>query len=96
MPYPPEYALTGYWVDGYVELVDYPAWYVDTGYWASGYAVDDEVVQLNAELQKVAPSAIIELFQLEVNALQHGVNDTYYFHAGVNANNNGAVVWNGQ
>ena len=96
MPYPPEYALTGYWLDGYVELVDYPAWYVDTGYWASGYAVDDEVVQLNAELQKVAPSAIIELFQLQLNALQHGINETHYFHAGVNASNNGAVVWNGQ
>jgi lambda family phage minor tail protein L len=96
MPYPPEYALAGYWLDGYVELVDYPAWYVDTGYWASGYAVDDEVVQLNAELQKVAPSAIIELFQLQLNALQHGINETHYFHAGVNANNNGAVVWNGQ
>lgn len=96
MPYPPEYALTGYWLDGYVELVDYSAWYVDTGYWASGYAVDDEVVQLNAELQKVAPSAIIELFQLQLNALQHGINETHYFHAGVNANNNSAVVWNGQ
>jgi lambda family phage minor tail protein L len=51
---------------------------------------------LATELQKIAPSAIIELFQLELNALQHGINETYYFHAGVNANNNGDVVWNGQ
>jgi lambda family phage minor tail protein L len=34
-------------------------------------------------LQEVAPGAIIELFQLELNADQHGVNETYYFHAGV-------------
>ena len=49
-----------------------------------------------SELQKVAPSAVIELFQLELNAAQHGANETYYFHAGVNANNNGDIVWNSQ
>jgi phage-related protein len=38
-----------------------------------------------SDLQQIAPSAIIELFQLELNASQHGVNETYYFHAGVNA-----------
>jgi phage-related protein len=38
-----------------------------------------------SELQSAAPSAVIELFQLELNAAQHGVNETYYFHAGVNA-----------
>ena len=49
-----------------------------------------------SELQKIAPSAVIELFQLELNAAQHGVNETYYFHAGVNANNNADIIWNGQ
>ena len=34
-------------------------------------------------LQEAAPGSIIELFQLELNADQHGVNETYYFHAGV-------------
>ncbi len=49
-----------------------------------------------SDLQAVAPSAIIELFQLQLNTKQHGVNETYYFHAGVNAANNGNVVWAGQ
>jgi lambda family phage minor tail protein L len=50
-----------------------------------------------SELQSIAPSAIIELFQLELNAAQHGVNETYYFHAGVNATgSNGDIIWNGQ
>lgn len=45
-------------------------------------------------LQAVAPSAVIELFQLELNAAQHGVNETYYFHAGVNATgSNGDIIW---
>lgn len=49
-----------------------------------------------SDLQSIAPSAIIELFQLELNAAQHGVNETYYFHAGVNATNIGDIIWNGQ
>jgi lambda family phage minor tail protein L len=49
-----------------------------------------------SDLQSVAPSAVIELFQLELNAAQHGVNETYYFHAGVNATNSGDIIWNGQ
>jgi len=48
-----------------------------------------------SELQKVAPSAIIELFTLELNTTQHGVNDTYRFHAGTNLNSNGQLVWAG-
>jgi lambda family phage minor tail protein L len=48
------------------------------------------------ELQSVAPSAIIELFVLELNAAMHGVNDIYRFHAGTNAvGNNDNVVWAG-
>jgi lambda family phage minor tail protein L len=49
-----------------------------------------------SDLQSVAPSAVIELFQLELNSAQHGVNETYYFHAGVNATNSGDIIWNGQ
>jgi lambda family phage minor tail protein L len=49
-----------------------------------------------SDLQSIAPSAIIELFQLELNAAQHGVNETYYFHAGVNATNSGDIIWDGQ
>jgi lambda family phage minor tail protein L len=49
-----------------------------------------------SDLQAIAPSAVIELFQLELNATQHGVNETYYFHAGVNADDSGNIVWDGQ
>jgi lambda family phage minor tail protein L len=46
-------------------------------------------------LQEVAPGAIIELFQLELNTAQHGVNDVYRFHAGTSLNNTGSVYWDG-
>jgi lambda family phage minor tail protein L len=49
-----------------------------------------------SELQKIAPSSIIELFVLELNTLQHGVSDTYRFHAGSNLNDNGELIWAGQ
>lgn len=48
-----------------------------------------------SDLQAIAPSAIIELFELELNTLQHGVNETYRFHAGTNLDNNGELVWAG-
>ena len=48
-----------------------------------------------SDLQVVAPSSIIELFTLELNTLQHGVTDTYRFHAGTSLNANGAVIWTG-
>jgi lambda family phage minor tail protein L len=47
-------------------------------------------------LQEIAPGAIIELFELELNAAQHGVNETYRFHAGVNADDNQSIVWAGE
>ena len=48
-----------------------------------------------SDLQAIAPSAVIELFELELNTLQHGVADTYRFHAGSSLNGNGQVVWAG-
>lgn len=48
-----------------------------------------------SDLQAVAPSAIIELFVLELNVLQHGAADTYRFHAGTSLNANGELVWAG-
>jgi len=47
-------------------------------------------------VQAVAPSALIELFQLELNVPQHGVAETYYFHAGTSLRNNGDLIWAGQ
>jgi len=47
-----------------------------------------------SELQKVNPSSIIELFELELFANIHGSAFTYRFHAGTNAlSTNGSIVW---
>jgi lambda family phage minor tail protein L len=48
-----------------------------------------------SDLQAIAPSAIIELFELQLDVVNHGVNDTYRFHAGTNLNANGEMVWAG-
>jgi lambda family phage minor tail protein L len=48
-----------------------------------------------SELQKINPSSIIELFELELFANIHGTAFTYRFHAGTNAlSTNGNIVWN--
>jgi lambda family phage minor tail protein L len=49
-----------------------------------------------SDLQAIAPSAVIELFELELNAVQHGVADTYRFHAGTSLNSNGVLIWNAE
>lgn len=55
---------------------------------------DQKIVQ---ELQGIAPSAIIELFELRLVAALHGSNDVYRFHAGVNGKPAaGDIVWAGQ
>jgi len=47
-----------------------------------------------SELQKINPSSIIELFELELFANIHGAAFTYRFHAGTNAlTTNGNIVW---
>jgi len=69
--------------------------YVLSGYWAPDYAIGDEGVYPISELQGVAPSAIIELFELDLNQLQHGITETHRFHAGSSLNANGELVWAG-
>jgi lambda family phage minor tail protein L len=69
--------------------------YVAGGYWVVGYATGDDWVTPVSDLQAIAPSAIIELFELELNVAQHGVATTYRFHAGANLNANTDVVWAG-
>jgi lambda family phage minor tail protein L len=48
-----------------------------------------------SELQKIAPSSVIELFELQLVASLHGTADVYRFHAGANMDANGEVVWAG-
>lgn len=69
--------------------------YVVTGYWDAGYVTSDSEASLTSALQDIAPGAIIELFQLELNAAQHGFDQTYYFHAGLNELLTD-IIWNGQ
>ena len=48
-----------------------------------------------SELQKINPSSIIELFELELVTALHGVNTIYRFHAGSNLDANGELIWKG-
>ena len=47
-----------------------------------------------SELQKINPSNIIELFQLQLDTTIHGANTTYYFHNGVSENDNSNLIFN--
>jgi phage-related protein len=47
------------------------------------------------DFQRPDPSAIIELFELQLFAAIHGVSDIYRFHAGTNFVDNGEVIWKG-
>ena len=46
-----------------------------------------------SSLQSINPSAIIELFTLQLSTALHGANTIYRFHAGSNLNANGKIVW---
>ena len=48
-----------------------------------------------SDLQSINPSAIIELFTLQLSTALHGANTIYRFHAGSNLNANGQIVWDG-
>lgn len=47
-----------------------------------------------SDLQKINPSAIIELFTLQLDNSLHGATTIYRFHSGSNLNANGRIVWN--
>lgn len=49
-------------------------------------------VKITSEIQKLAPSAIIELFQLDATSLGDQI---YYFHAGTNELKT-SIIWQGQ
>jgi lambda family phage minor tail protein L len=73
-----------------------PAWATDIG-----STVTDNTVVWTAissvfeELAQLAPSAIIELFELQLDTTLHGSSDIYRWHGGVNANVTGNITWNG-
>ena len=47
-----------------------------------------------SELQKINPSNVIELFQLQLDNDIHGSTTTYYFHNGTSDNNNANIIFN--
>ena len=47
------------------------------------------------DLQKINPSAVIELFTITTDATLHGSAQTYRFHNGTSLNANGDIVWAG-
>ena len=47
-----------------------------------------------SELQNINPSAILDLFIIELNVLLHGKNEIFRFHSGTNQLN-GSIVWQG-
>ena len=51
-----------------------------------------------SELQKINPSSIIELFELETFEALHGSNFTYRFHAGINDVGSGGqdIIWDSE
>ena len=61
----------------------------------AGYDDQQSSADLTSQLQGIAPTEVIELFQLELNADQHGVNQTYYFDGG-RQNDGQGVTFGGQ
>ena len=73
-----------------------PTWATDIG-----STITDNTVVWTAiasafeELAQIAPSAIVELFELTLDNTLHGSTDTFRWHNGANADVNGNIVWNG-
>ena len=74
-----------------------PSWPTDVG-----NTTNDNTVVWTAfssvyeELSVLAPSAIIELFELHLDSTLHGSSDVYRWHSGVNDQVTGNLVWNGE
>lgn len=67
------------------------------GFVTDGTVTWAAIMAVSQDLQAIAPSAVIELFELHLDQTLHGGTDIYRFHAGSNAlNTPGDVIWNGQ
>jgi lambda family phage minor tail protein L len=73
-----------------------PTWPTDIGSTiVDGTVVWTAISSVYEELAALAPSAIIELFELTLDSTLHGSTDTYRWHNGCNANVTGNITWNG-
>lgn len=67
-----------------------PAWPTDIGSTITdGTVVWTAISSVYEELAALAPSAIIELFEMTLDTTLHGSSDTYRWHNGCNANVSG-------
>lgn len=48
-----------------------------------------------SDLQSAAPSAVIELFSIEVFTAKHGFSNVYRFHSGSGMNLGNSIIWGG-
>ena len=73
-----------------------PAWPTDIGSTSTDNTVTWQAISsVYAELSTLAPSAIIELFELTLDFALHGDSSTFRWHNGCNADVTGDIVWSG-
>jgi len=73
-----------------------PAWPTDIGVEATDGSVTWKAISsVYADLSVLAPSAIIELFELRLDNALHGSTHITRFHNGCNAALTGGIVWDG-
>ena len=72
-----------------------PTWPTDIGSTVTdNTAVWTAISSVYADLSGLALNAIIELFELHYDSTLHGDSDILRFHAGINADVDGNIVWN--
>ena len=73
-----------------------PAWPTDIGVEATDGSVTwKSISSVYADLSVLAPSAIIELFELRLDSALHGSTNITRFHNGCNAALTGGIIWDG-
>jgi lambda family phage minor tail protein L len=73
-----------------------PSWPTDIGSTiADGGVTWAAISSVYGDVAILAPNAIIELFELELDATLHGASTIYYLHAGTNENVTGNIIFGG-
>ena len=73
-----------------------PAWPTDIGVEATDGSVTWKAISsVYADLSVLAPSAIIELFELRLDNALHGSTNITRWHNGCNAELTGGIIWDG-
>ena len=73
-----------------------PNWATDIGNTVNdGTVVWTAISSVYEELSVLAPSAIIEMFELHLDSTLHGSSDIYRWHSGINDQVSANIVWNG-